>query len=57
MKKQSEIKTKEVPRIVWYFTCEECGKEISGNYEKQAISNLNSHMEKHSKIKKGGKKK
>jgi len=49
MKKENKIKikTKEVPRIVWYIICPECKKEITGNYEEQALRNMKAHLKKH----------
>ena len=49
MKKQLQPKQKEVPRIIWFLECPKCKKEISGNYEAQAIRNLESHLGKHKK--------
>ena len=49
IKMKQKPKTKEVPRIVWYLVCPKCKKEISGNYEAQAITNLEAHLNKHKK--------
>lgn len=40
-------KTREVKRTIWYLKCPECKKEITGNYEKQAITNFQNHLNKH----------
>lgn len=49
-------KQKEVTRIVWSLECPKCKKEITGNYEAQAIRNLESHLDKHNKLEKENKK-
>lgn len=47
--KNQKPKQKEVSRIVWFLKCPKCPKEITGNYEAQAIRNMESHLEKHKK--------
>ena len=51
MEKQPKLKTKEIPRIVWFAICPECKKEISGNCEENAIRNLTQHLERHKLLK------
>lgn len=50
MKKTIKPKTKEIARIVWYLECPKCKKEITGNYEEQAIRNLESHLKRHKRV-------
>lgn len=51
MTKISQLKTREVPRTIWYVLCPICKKEISGNHENQAITNVERHILKHKKNK------